>query len=153
MPSSWNVETALEETVEAIAAGSPLPFTAAEIAEYKNRYRPDFTDQYNHGADWNAARRKVLLLSKLVGALATMLTEAKAFAFGGDRPNAVDPMSALQAAYLVSRMKICPIITGPDQFGKYCQHFPLEGIAGSAEDQATMAGHLFEVFRLLGVLA
>ncbi|HSS49300.1 MAG TPA: hypothetical protein VLX28_10160 [Thermoanaerobaculia bacterium] len=148
MASNWDIDEVLDQVVDAIQAGSALPFTAAELSEYRDRYRPDFKKQHDQNADWDKDGPRVLVLATLVGVLATTLASSKALSSVGRLPTYVDLESALLAGYLVSRMKFCPVPAATD--GKYCGNFPPPTDVDPGTSQ-TIADHLYETLKLLGL--
>ena len=117
----WTVDGALAEVVEAIMKGSPLKVTEPVQHRLQELYREDFEDQYSQKQDWLADRPRVLLLARVVGALATERTVYKAIGQQKPIPSEVDGDEAVAAAYLVAQAKYCPAITF---LGAWCDKVP-----------------------------
>lgn len=117
----WTVDSALAEVVEAIIEGSLLAVTKPVQLRLQELYREDFEDQYSKQADWLADRPRVLLLARVVGALATERTVYKGIGQQKPIPSEVDGDEAVAAAYLVAQAKYCPPI---NFLGAWCDKVP-----------------------------
>jgi hypothetical protein len=74
MSSDWNVDDAVNEVMAWIHDGSALPFLKLpDDLKLKTTYHDRFQRAKERGIDWNLARKRVLPLAYMVGALATML--------------------------------------------------------------------------------
>src|SRR5216684_3019107 len=90
------IEAALTEVVDQITIGAkPLALKPTTAKRYKDLYRPDFEEQYQNPEDWPNAKVKILALSRLVGHLATFMTNADAVLKGKPAPTEVDETCAL----------------------------------------------------------
>lgn len=73
--TTWTVEGALAEVVDAIDAGAVvLQLDPTTKDELKAEYRSDFQNEHNKNTDWNAEKGKILYLCNLIGSYATLCT-------------------------------------------------------------------------------
>lgn len=130
-------EKALNEVIEQIGIGArPLNLSKEVAAEMKERYRYDFEKPENE-ADWPKDKPRILVLSRIVGNLATFLTIADATRKDKPTPTEVASECAYIAGFIVSR-SICPKYR---MLGKHCKNYPAPPYAFAA----LIAGILREV--------
>src|SRR5260370_17283572 len=107
MSANWDVEDAIEEVIAAIREGSALRIGRRVRKYYENLYWDDFKAQWEKGADWYKARKRVLPLAVLVGAIASALTIIRAVINYDPVPYNVDEKSAADAAWFVAHSDLC----------------------------------------------
>jgi hypothetical protein len=119
---SDTVDQALDQVIEQIAEGArPLSVTQGTREMLRGKYWPDFANEENHKA-WPHDKPKVLVLARVVGNLATFLTNARASLNQKLPPTEVDKNCADLAAWLVSRT-ICPPPRAEQIRGRHCQSY------------------------------
>ncbi len=122
MPTSWNVEDALEELVNAIQDGALLLMIEYNTrVTLKSKYRKDFQAQCDKGVDWNTEKIYILPQANGVGLLAAYLTAEKALISGSGFPKVVDPDSAYEAGHRFAHVKSCPDL---EIEGVWCMNYP-----------------------------
>jgi hypothetical protein len=131
MSANWDVEDAIEEVIAAIREGSALRIGRRVRKYYENLYWDDFESQWEKGADWYKARKRVLPLAVLVGALASVLTIVRAVINLDPVPYNVDRKSAADAAWFVAHSDLCVD-------GAFCTQ-AVEGLKTSDEDSVKRA--------------
>jgi hypothetical protein len=145
--TDWKVDDAVNEVMAGIHDGSALTFLKPpDDLALKNTYH-DLFEKTQGKIDWTIARKRVLPLAYMVGALATMLAAVdQALTKTHSKPERVLPQHARRAAYLIS--KVCTY-SGPQKFGAMCDPMPLPEGCGTAEDNDKIAGPLREIFKVL----
>lgn len=120
------IEPALDLVIDAIDQGSPLRLTPEVADLYRDRYCVSFAK--NEEYQWNRDRARVLVLARVVGALAAAMTALKA-AGTFQIPEDLDKDCADRAGYMVAHMKYCPIQSGLGPDGIWCdQYEPRRGV-------------------------
>lgn len=115
------IEARLDLVVAQIAEGAKPLGLGTVGNEMKDRYRGDF--ELSMGA-WEMSKETILPLAKAVGALAAILTRAKAAAARQPVPTTLDSVCADWAGYVVSQAA-CPPPKDPQLLGRHCQNYQM----------------------------
>lgn len=122
MNAICTIEEAADEIIAAIKEGATLHFCSGILEDLRTTYLSRLELAESLGIHWSDARKRVLPLAYMVGAVATMLAAAdQALTKSTAPPKQVLPSHAWGAAYLVSHVCQYPLDGGP---GKICCDMP-----------------------------
>jgi hypothetical protein len=133
MPADWDVDKALNETLDAMEAGAGLLKIGPDLrTALRNLYYPDFYTQHQNNVEWYGDNElKVVTVATMGGMMASVMTVARTpnpFPI----PKEVDKDSAFQAAYWMANSIYCPLrgLSRLKIFGGFCAHArDLKGIS------------------------
>jgi|SRR5580693_2557250 hypothetical protein len=121
MTADWDVNDALEETIDAIRLGALGLNLGQTLHDHlKAHYYDDFKKQHDDGVEWygpHGASLKIIPLAGTVGVIAAALTTAKPPASSSAVPTDLDETSTFQAAHVVATI-FCPNGLHPE--GGFC---------------------------------
>lgn len=127
--SNDKVKAALDDVMREILKGAyPLKMDGDVETKMRANYCPDF---YVNIGDYDNAKLKILMLSRIVGHLAAFFSYGRAVLNAAATPEYLDYGCTNWAGYLVSRT-LCPppgATTDPQAFGKHCKNYPKPGNA------------------------
>ncbi|KAB2963256.1 MAG: hypothetical protein F9K16_07055 [Thermoanaerobaculia bacterium] len=103
----WSVNKALKETIDEIRKGCSMPFAPGGRKALDQYYRKHYNKQQGK-ISWPAVRRKILILARLVGHVASLIELWRAHAAGQRMPKTVSKKALLMAADFVAAAKLCP---------------------------------------------